>query len=171
MGIRLDIVGLAETRAKLSDLEVRLEDFNPLWDMVTELMIEHETEWFSTEGEGSWPELKETYLKRKLRDGFPPDILIRTGHLLETLVSPDAGEVSQGRTTLGTFTLKTFNWGTDDPVAEYHQDGAPERRTHWGTPNPLPARPVLVVTPSLLTQLGQAQDAFLELLIEEAGLG
>jgi phage gpG-like protein len=168
MGLRLDIKGVKELDAQLEDLQVKIGDYEPLWDALSDVMAEHEAEWFATEGEGTWPPLSPATLADKARGGYPPDPLIRTGRLLESLTDPEsAAEVSQGRTTLGTFTKKTFSWGSDEPTAEYHQEG---REPGPGYPG-MPARPVIVLTPALRTRIDDAAEEFVRDRVREAGLG
>jgi phage gpG-like protein len=181
MGIRLDVVGAVQLRERLERLQVRIADYDEMWAAIMVLMEEHEAEWFATAGDGSWPPLAQTTIKQKgsrssnvgpWRDPqagpFPPDPLIRTGVLLEELTDArHAAEFGQGRTTLGTWTTKTLSWGTDDPVAEYHQEG----RTAGPGYSSMPERPVIVLTPGLLAKIDQAQEAFIEERVREVGLG
>lgn len=165
MGLRLDVVYLTDLQERLKELQLKLDDWDPLWSSIDDIMVEHEQAWFASNGEGTWPKLADYTIKDKARRGYPPETLIREGDLLASLTDPEsAGEVGQGRTTLGTFTRKSYSWGSDEPTAQYHQDGRE-------TPNFMPARPVIVLTPHLLRQIEDAQEGFLDDLIKEAGLG
>lgn len=168
-GVRGSIASLREVRARLEAFALKVRDFTPLWQSLTEIMIDHEREWFDTEGNGTWAPLAPSTLEWKEAHGFPPDPMIRTGALFDSLTSPVAAGFEQGRSTLGTFTEKTFSWGTDvtnrrgQPYPVYHQDG-PEH-------NPaLPVRNVIEVTPALEARVHEAMDDFIRDAAREAGI-
>lgn len=148
--LRLEIKGVSETRDRLAALGAQLEDMQGLWDRYASIMSETEAEWFASEGEGSWPPLAASTARYKLRHGWPPETLIRRGVLVESLVDPlQAMEVSQGRSTLGTFTRKAMTWGTDArddrgrEYAHYHQNVDPVTGEPAGYPPRPPERQVI----------------------------
>lgn len=170
-GIRLTISGLEQSRAKLKRLKQNLDDFEGLWDRIADVMIRHEEELFATEGataEPVWPPLAESTIAYKVAHGFPIDAMVRTERLKESLTSPEAGEVSQGRDSLGMFTANVFSWGTDVEYAGYHVDPkyAPE---HTDITRP-PIRNLVTVTPDLVVEVNRAAEDWLDDAVREAGI-
>lgn len=174
MSLRLRIVGVKEMRAKLIKLDESLRDEEELWDRIAEIMVEVEQTLFATEGATAsppWPPLQESTIAKKMRQGLPfPEMpMIATGALMESLTTSEALEISQGRSTLGTFTTADFTWGTavenerGETYAEFHQEGLDHN------PN-LPVRNVINVTPELLARINRACDDFLDDAVREAGM-
>jgi hypothetical protein len=168
--LRLEILGLADVRERLGVFARELDDFGDLWDAISEIMVEHSFETFDSEGFGTWEPLKPATVAEKERQGYPPEPMIRTESLLLSLTDPfQAAEVGQGRSSLGTFTAKTFSWGTEvdnergETYAEFHQEG-PLHNTR------LPVRNVIMVTPVLELKVEQAMEDFVEEKLREAGL-
>ncbi len=172
--LRLEITGILESRAKLDRFSHLIRDMNALWDRYAVIMAEVEAQWFATRGKGTWPPLAKATLAKKLtpsyrsrgiRGPFFGGPLIATGKLRDELTSVSAGEVGQGRTTLGTFTRSTFSWGTNDDVAGYHWDGRVR-------PNFMPRRPPIEWPPSPATmaRFERANRDFVEEALREAGM-
>jgi hypothetical protein len=169
-GIRLQVTGVAEVKAKAQRLRRNLTDWDELWDRITDVMIEHEEILFATEGataEPPWPPLAEATLQKKARLGLPLDAMVATERLKESLTSPEAGEVGQGRSTLGTFTQDVFSWGTDVEYAGYHVD--PRFAPEHTDPNRPPIRNLVNVTPDLLERVNEAASGWLDDAVREAG--
>lgn len=175
MGLRLEVSGAVETRAKLARFTRLIRDFDLLWDRYAAIMAEVEKAWFASKGDGTWAPLAKSTLAKKVlpsyrsrgkRGPFYGGPLIATGQLHRELTSVTAGEVGQGRSSLGTFTRSTFSWGTDDDVADYHDKGRVK-------PNFMPARPPIQWPPSPSTkaQLERANDDFVEEVLRESGMG
>lgn len=91
-----------------------LLNLQSLWDEFKPVMRDIEEQRFATEGHGEWPPLAESTLRQKAARGYPPDPLIRTRALYDSLVDP--GRAAQT-------TARTMVWGTDIAYAGYHQDG------------------------------------------------
>lgn len=177
MGLRLNITGLKKAELSLARFADLIDDYGPLWERYIAIMTEVELEWFASKGNGTWAPLAKSTVKRKPKTTkwyksrgqygpFPLDPLIATGKLLEELTDPsEAAEIGQGRTSLGTFDVKSLSWGTDDPIAEYHWDG----RT---TPNFMPARPPIQWPPSPATmaRFDRANEDFVRERAREAGI-
>ena len=130
-------------------------------------MVEETAELFATEGDTAvppWAPLAPSTVAKKMRMGLPLEPMIETGALLESLLDKDgASRVNQGRSTLGTFTQKTFTWGTDVSYAAYHQEG-PEHNPH------LPVRNVINVTPALVMRIHEAAEDWMRDMVREAGI-
>ena len=107
-----------------------LLDLQPLWDDFKPIMREIEEQQFATEGHGEWPPLADSTLRQKAALGYPPDPLIRTRTLYDSLTDPSRAAQT---------TPRSMVWGTDVPYAHYHQDGG----SIAGRP---PRRPVLDLT-------------------------
>jgi hypothetical protein len=169
MPLRLDLRGVKEIRAALAEVIGRFFDMTDLWLDYAEILSRFEAEWFQTEGRGAWPPLAPETLLWKARHGYPPDPLIRTGNLLESLTDPgQAAQVGQGRTSLGTFSRQAFSWGTDvvdergREYAHYHQYGEGSNPLRQVIPWPLPA--------DVDAELEAANQRFAERVIRESGL-
>lgn len=125
---RVEVEGVARKRAQLADFIENIGDMGPLWEAYGEIMAKTEKDWFASEGDGLWPPLARSTVRDKEQHGWPPETLVRTGALLESLTNPaQAMGVGQGRSTLGTFTRNSMTWGTDvtddrgREYAHYHQ--------------------------------------------------
>ncbi len=79
---------LKQERERLQDISPALFSFaRPLYDSIIEN--------FYSGGRPPWAPLSPGYLARKTKSGYPPDILIRTGALLNSIkVAPDGGRVT-----------------------------------------------------------------------------
>lgn len=179
MPLRLEIAGVAQTRAQLEALAVELEDMEGLWDKYAQIMSANEAEWFASEGDGLWPPLADSTLRYKESHGYPPDTLIRTEALVESLIDPvQAMDVSQGRSTLGTFTSKQMTWGTDvtdrrgREYAHYHQNTDPVTGEPAGYPPRPPERQVIPwpLPAAWRAQMEAANEEWLAEAIERSGL-
>ncbi len=108
----------------------QLRDLRPLWDRFEPIMSELERRQFDTQGEGAWPGLAESTLRQKAAHGYPPDPLVRTGALKDSLTDP-------GRAfTRGAMSAE---WGTNVPYAHYHQDGTTKMPQRQVIPDPIKA--------------------------------
>lgn len=75
---------LKEERERLKDISPALSSFTkPLYDSIVQN--------FYSGGRPSWAPLSPVYLKRKIADGYTPDILIRTGALLNSIQVSQSG--------------------------------------------------------------------------------
>lgn len=176
---RLEIEGVVRKRTELRDLVENLNDMGPLWDAYAEIMSKMEGEWFATEGDGLWPPLARSTLDDKLSAGWPPNTLIRTGALLESLTDPaQAMDVGQGRSTLGTFTENSMTWGTDvqdergREYAPYHQGVSAvtgEPVSYGGQP---PERQVIPwpLPPHTRGEMKVADEMFVDECVRRSGL-
>lgn len=193
MSLRLEIRGVKEVRAKLGKLRVDLDDWEALWERLSAVMVEVETIQFETEGAEfgpRWDPLAPSTIKDKIRYGFPLDPLIRTDALFESLTDPlQAMDVSQGRSTIGTFTANQMTWGTDvtEPdegkgtspdreYAHYHQGVDPvtgELTSYGGRP---PERQVIPwdegtgLPITVQQKFTEAEDDWVEEMLRESGL-
>jgi hypothetical protein len=179
MGFEVEVAGVVETRERLRKLVDELGDMEDLWAKYAEVMSAGEAEWFASNGEGAWPPLAHDTVREKERGGWPPETLVRTGALVESLTDPgQAMSVSQGRSTLGTFTSSEMVWGTsvaDDrgrEYAHYHQhteEGSMIDHDYGGRP------PLRQVIPQPLPAAWQsamldADDAWVRECLEKSGL-
>lgn len=167
MSVERSLASLKAVREKLERLKANIEDLDPLWDRFADIMVEETAELWATEGDTAvppWAPLAPSTVAKKMRMGVPLEPMIESGDLLESLLDEgEAARFSQGRSTLGTFTQKTFSWGTDVEYAAYHQEG-PEHN-----PN-LPVRNVINVTPALLARIDDAAEDWIRDMVREAGI-
>lgn len=179
MALRLEVTGVTALKDRLRELGLSLDDMGRLWGDIAAVMVSTEEEWFASTGQGSWPPLARTTVREKLRMGAPPDPLIRTGALFESLTDPaQAMQIGQGRSTLGTFTGNAMTWGTSvtdergREYAHYHQ------HSHDVTGEPLdyglrpPERQVIPWPLPITTKEGiqQAANDFVDDAIRRSGL-
>lgn len=135
-----------------------LSDLSGLWVRFAKSMSAIEAERFASAGDGEWPPLAPSTLAEKERLGFPPDPLIRTGDLAESLT--DAARAAR-------MDPQSMSWGTDVPYAKYHQGyrddaGAP---TDPGRP---PVRKVLDIRTADRRRLETDMVAWLNDVAREA---
>ncbi|MBA7600917.1 hypothetical protein ES703_07980 [subsurface metagenome] len=69
-----------DINASIDGLGGAISDFRPFWKEVRSIAAAAFARNFARQGtvEGRWPPLTPKYLKRKLKQGFPPAILVRT---------------------------------------------------------------------------------------------
>lgn len=116
---------------ELNGLVMRAADWAPAFEAIEESFYNIEARWFSTEGQGSWPDLADTTLDRKAYIGGAGGILYRTGDLSISLTQKGgAGSIIEDGFS---GPAPMLFMGTDIPYAIYHQDGT----------NHMPARPVI----------------------------
>lgn len=113
----------------------QLEDLTGLWRRFIPLVAAMEAQWFASHGDGAWPPLAESTVKRKQARGLSLEPLRsddRQGSLYDTLVDPQLAAVE---------TAHSLIWSTGVPYAHWHQDGGsmagrpPKRQV---IPDPLP---------------------------------
>lgn len=108
----------------------------PLSRVLLEVVLPGVEEQFESEGgrSGGWKPLDDKYLGDKINDGFPPDILIRTGEMRRKFLGLDGGPKPWR------ITHDTLDYFVDDPKATLHQQGG------WVAGRP-PQREIVVLTP------------------------
>lgn len=118
--LRLEVAGVQSTRDKLRALIGELGDMEGLWERYAAIMVSTEEQWFGSLGDGGWPPLAPSTIRAKARKPYWSQEPVRRSDLLmESLLDPaQAMEISQGRSTLGTFTSNVMTWGTDVTEAE-----------------------------------------------------
>jgi phage gpG-like protein len=104
----------------------RLRNLEPLWDRFSNVLPDIFREHFESHGEGKWPPLAASTLKQK---GGIGDILIETGSMFDSLVSPGSG-VDKGPMQM--------SWGTEADYAQYHQEGTSKMPQRQVIPDPFP---------------------------------
>jgi phage gpG-like protein len=108
----------------------RLRNLEPLWDRFSHVLPDIFRQHFESHGEGAWPPLKAETLIEKSRKGYPPDPLIATGDMFNSLLSPGSG-VDKGPMSM--------SWGTLADYAQYHQEGTTKMPMRQVIPDPFPA--------------------------------
>lgn len=189
--LRLEVIGISDTRARLAHLVDELADWDGLWDRYAGIMVGTEEQWFDSQGDGGWPPLAPSTVRYKARrPWWSQEPVRRSDLLMDSLLDPAmAMEISQGRSTIGTFTRNVMTWGTDVTEAEeyallglprgrereyahYHQgvDPVTGEPADYGThpperqviPWPLPAH--------TRAQMAHADEEWLEDAIRKSGL-
>jgi phage gpG-like protein len=117
-GIEYEIAGVPPIHHQLVRIRDRALNAAPVLVAILGDMRRLEIELFETEGRGEWPELAQSTLESKARNGYPSKILQATEALFDSL--------SGGLSAAGHVERITENevvYGTTDPKARYHQDG------------------------------------------------
>jgi phage gpG-like protein len=124
--LRFDQRGFDTARRELHDMRIRVQDVRPAWDVVLTWWAERNVTNFRNAGkrwQAAWRPLAPTTLAEKLRLGYPPNILVRSGDLRTSLTMRPLG-VEQLRP-------HDVEAGTNVPYADFHQRGTkrmPQRK-------------------------------------------
>lgn len=136
------VTGDAELLERLGGMRWRARNNEPALEAFGDLLEASSMAAFATDGASlgvpgtPWKPLSPPYLAWKIKHGFLPGILRKTGQMQADLVRPMAiDEVGPLSAT----------WGTDRPYAKYHQSRRPRTK--------IPYRPFLVITPVLAQSL------------------
>jgi phage gpG-like protein len=120
MILRFECVGQKTINVHLLDFRDRTVDASPAFSAIAELMRAETAEQFESEGghaSGGWKPLKPATVKAKQHGGFRPNILQRTGSLLDSLtVKDDPNQIVE----VGPLSLR---FGTRVSYAVLHQTG------------------------------------------------
>lgn len=100
MDLTWDIEGTKELSRRIGEIGKEIQDWTPAFKQAaSDLKQVYENDVFSTEGSEvgeHWKPLSSRYLARKVAQGYPPDILIRTGKMkksFQSLFRSDYAEV------------------------------------------------------------------------------
>lgn len=114
-----DEEGMASMIKNTEGMSTRVKDLRPIWPIIRDDFSKRMNTLYMVRagnvgGAGRWAELKDSYAKRKLREGFRSTILVRTGNLLESLMIPNHPDfVYRPR-------RQSLTLGTTIPYAGYH---------------------------------------------------
>lgn len=119
---------------RLRSLLNRAQDLRPVFREIARSFNEFQDDLFASSGAaaGGWAPLAPSTLAQKAAQGYPSDILVRTGRMRRSLVSKTSDSVEE-------ITAKYLLIGTSRPYARFHQTGTVR----------MPARPIIVVPESL----------------------
>jgi phage gpG-like protein len=112
-GLRWSVEGIEGVDETLQQMIDRSQDMSGAWDDVIEIYIRGETDWFESQGEGSWPPLSHSYEEWKSKHYGGEPMLVRTGRMRSTVIPPSV--INAG--------TDYIELGTDDPIAALHQEG------------------------------------------------
>jgi phage gpG-like protein len=111
--IRFTFFGEDQVNRTMVGFAERAADMRPAWDLIETRFTEYEEKWFSSEGDGQWPQLSKDYARWKAVH-FPGEpVLHREGTLQDSMTKPDISIKEPGYAI----------FGSGDPVAGYHQGG------------------------------------------------
>lgn len=119
--LRFSFFGEDQVNRTLLGYAERARDMRPAWEQIKQRFVAYEQDWFTSEGEGTWPALSPSYAHWKARHFPGRPILVRTGDLRDSVTKPDIAVMEPGYAI----------FGTADPKAVYHQKGdgrLPRRR-------------------------------------------
>lgn len=135
------ISGAQVLRRQLREMSDRAQDATPVWPRVGGVIAEASREAFNSAGFSitgtPWAPLSPRYLRWKIRNGFDPRILHKTGALRADMTSRPMGKE--------VYTPSTATFGTSLRSPK----GAPYPKFLQGGTRYMPARPFLVVTPEM----------------------
>lgn len=133
MTIHYDIDGDERVEHQLLGMAARAVETRPVMALIARSLREMEQEVFETAGHGDWPELAESTMRQKAREGYstaPNAVLIASGDLVTSLTSESPDHIEH-------ISDEGLDFGTADPKAGYHMTGTSK----------MPARPPIMVTP------------------------
>ena len=105
--------GVTQAVTDLNALGERASDVRRVSEKVRSVYRRSEEQMFSTRGRGTWPRLAEATLRIKSQQGYPPDILVRTGALRRALTAARASNQIDLRNPT------EFHFGTTLPYAQF----------------------------------------------------
>lgn len=121
LDLHLHIEGADPVVRMLENIGVAAADMRPAWDRLEERFSGYEEDWFAGEGNGTWPELSHRYAEWKAKHYPGAGILVAEGDLKGSLLDVEISNKDE----------HSFEFGTEDPKARYHQDGGgnlPQRK-------------------------------------------
>lgn len=137
MSILFEVDGETLINRRLLRVGAYARDASPAFAAIADLLMEETKAQFATEGShasGGWKPLQPATVAEKARHGMRPEILQRTGSLLDSLtVKGDSNMILEIHPDSLTF-------GSRLPYADIHQKGSPKTN--------LPRRPPLAFTES-----------------------
>lgn len=110
--------GFDLARKELRDMRKRAANVSPAWEALLTWWADRNVTHFRNQGKRwktPWKQLADVTLAEKLRLGYPPDILVRTGTLRTSLTTRPLG--------LERIRPHDVEAGSNVPYARYHQDG------------------------------------------------
>lgn len=125
--LNFDVAGDEQLQRSFSRFTEHVKDYSPAFRAIAVEFFKGEEQQFESEGShgsGGWSPLAPSTAEQKARLGYPPDILVRTGKLKNSLASMSGDTVRDVQPHM-------LRLGTTVPYAIYHQKGT--RR--------MPARP------------------------------
>lgn len=118
MELKFSGKGFARARRDLQRMRERAADARPAWDVLLTWWADRNVTHFRNQGKRwrtPWKQLADVTLAEKLRLGYPPDILVRTGALRQSLTVRPLG--------IERIRPHEMEAGTRTPYAGYHQEG------------------------------------------------
>ena len=125
LGLNIKVDGLSKLQRRLQGLSSRVTDLRPIWGAIAGEFREGEREVFEKEGAvdgwGQWAPLDPKYAARKVKDGFPDIIMVRTGELEDSLTGFGPGSIFRSDPM-------SMEIGTSVEHAKYHQRAKSPRK-------------------------------------------
>lgn len=118
MDMRFEGAGFDRARRQFREMRERAADVRPAWSALLDWWADRNITHFRNQGKRwktPWKQLADVTLAEKLRLGYPPDILVRTGDLRRSLTARPLG--------IERLRPHDMEAGTDVDYAPYHQDG------------------------------------------------
>jgi hypothetical protein len=113
----LEVRGARKAAVDLAELGERGSDIRRVSEKVRSIYRRSNERRFASNGLGSWPPLADSTVERKLRGGYDPRPMRRTGDLERALTAPRASDQIDRRDRT------EFRFGTTLPYAGYHDSG------------------------------------------------
>lgn len=126
---RVTVFNLTPVERRLSLYGRRVSNYRSLWRKIASDVARAERFWFSSRGEGRWPQLSPKYAAWKARNFPGRPILVRTEELKKSL--------TQSTRLLSRSEFDVAILSSDVEYAKFHQTGTSK----------MPARPPLIPTP------------------------
>lgn len=118
LNVRFHLLDEEVINRRFVHLEHVPDDFRPAFEKMAEDFWAHEAEIFASEGSG-WRPLAPSTIRDRVKHGFgPAPIMVRTGRLMNSLISDTAPD-----SVYNVFPDR-LELGTENPYAIYHQTGS-----------------------------------------------
>jgi hypothetical protein len=118
MKLKFSATGFAQARRDFQDMRERTQDLRPAWDALLSWWADRNATHFRNRGRRwrtPWKQLAPSTLSEKLRLGYPPDPLVRTGELRHSLTVRPLG--------IERLRPHELEAGTATRYAHFHQSG------------------------------------------------
>ena len=156
--LTFDVAGDAQLQRSFSRFTENVKDYSPAFRSIAVEFHKGERQQFDSEGasgSGGWRPLAPSTVEYKLAHGYPPDILVRTGRLRDSLAKITGDTIED----IGPLQMRM---GSRVPYGIYHQKGARGR---------FPKRPLIQLNEQQKVEWTKMIHRYLVRSAREVGIG